>query len=527
MTIPKKETSSKPRTDSQVELSLSPPDATLDKAEAVKKDGESESKKKNQTERLVELALANAEMMLDQAKRPFACVKVDDHQEIHRCDKKIFGDWLCNLFYEFEGKIPGREAISSAMHELTAMASIKGRQKELHNRVGRLNDYIYYDLSTPDWQAVRVGAGKWEVVNAPPMFIRHPHQQTQVVPIAGGNLEKLFDFLHIVDKDERLLLSVYLVSCFIPDIPHPIPVIHGPMGSGKSSVHKMLRRLIDPSELELLALPNDVGNLVMILDHHWAPIFDNIDNIKPWQSDALCRAVTGEGVSKRSLYTNDDAFIYSYRRCVGLNGINPCATRPDLLDRSILIELDRIPDDKQWTEADLWERFEEARPGILGSIFDVLSRAVPEYPNLVLQGLPRMADFAKWGCAIAIAMGYTQDDFLRAYDNSIKRQHQEAIEGHPVALAMVAFMSDKSTWVGTPSNLLKQLKLVANKEDIDTRQELLPKAPHMLTRRLNEVRANLMELGIRIEKSRGSCRQINVHKNQSGDGKNRSSDGPN
>ena len=56
----------------------------------------------------------------------------------------------------------------------------------------------------------------------------------------------------------------------------------------------------------------------------------------------LCRAVTGSSFSKRALWTNDEDFYYNFKRNLGINGIDLAATKADLLDRSILMETERI-----------------------------------------------------------------------------------------------------------------------------------------------------------------------------------------
>lgn len=47
---------------------------------------------------------------------------------------------------------------------------------------------------------------------------------------------------------------------------------------------------------------------------------------------------------------------------MSLNGINIVATRPDLLDRSILLELERIPKTERKTEKEIEEEFEKDLP---------------------------------------------------------------------------------------------------------------------------------------------------------------------
>ncbi len=75
------------------------------------------------------------------------------------------------------------------------------------------------------------------------------------------------------------------------------------------------------------------------------------------------------------------------------------------MDRSILLHLERIDPIKRKDEEKLWKDFEEVKPEILGGIFDVISKAMSIYPSVKLSLLPRMADFGKWGYAIAEALG--------------------------------------------------------------------------------------------------------------------------
>ena len=56
------------------------------------------------------------------------------------------------------------------------------------------------------------------------------------------------------------------------------------------------------------------------------------------------RLVTGEADSKRRLYTDDEDVIIELRRAVLLNGINVPTDRGDVLDRALVVELERIPD---------------------------------------------------------------------------------------------------------------------------------------------------------------------------------------
>ena len=57
-------------------------------------------------------------------------------------------------------------------------------------------------------------------------------------------------------------------------------------------------------------------------------------------------------------------------------------------------------------ERTFWAAFEAARPRLVGAMFDVLAKAMHRYPAIHLPALPRMADFCRWGYAVADALAW-------------------------------------------------------------------------------------------------------------------------
>ena len=466
--------------------------------------------KASQADFLVGIVLDSAlDLFHDEVADTYARLPMNDHVETWRCRGRPFKEWAANRLYQVGGKAPSSEALGSALNVLCAKARFEGKEHRLWNRVARHHGAIWYDLADRNWRAVRIAPGDWTLVEDPPcLFRRYAHQRDQVEPVRGRNLQDLLEFINVPDELHRLLLLVYLVSCYVPDIPHPIPDLHGSQGSGKTTLFRMLRRLVDPSRIEVLSFPRSGTELVQQLSHHWCAYFDNVGALQAWTSDMLARAVTGEGFSKRELYSDDEDVIYNFRRCVGLNGINVVARKPDLLDRCILFQLDTIDPGRRRPEKELWSRFEQARPSLLGAAFDVLAKAMAILPGVHLGSFPRMADFVEWGCAISEALGHSQDDFLRAYEANITSRNDEVLLSHPIATAAVALMEDRDTWEGTPSDLLEDLDRKAKDEHLDVTGRHWPKAAHILTRRLNEVRPNLAAAGIRVGESRTGRRRM-------------------
>jgi hypothetical protein len=82
-----------------------------------------------------------------------------------------------------------------------------------------------------------------------------------------------------------------------------------------------------------------------------------------------------------------------------MNGITSVATRPDLLDRSLVVELPVIPEERRRTEREVRTEFAAEHPQILGALLDAASGALRELPGVRLERLPRMAEFAEWATA--------------------------------------------------------------------------------------------------------------------------------
>ena len=128
-------------------------------------------------------------------------------------------------------------------------------------------------------------------------------------------------------------------------------------------------------------------------------------------------------MTKRELYSDDDDIIYNFKRCIGINGINLAATKADLLDRGIIVELERITKDKIRKVEEIWQEFEKIKPQLLGYIFDILVKVLQvKSSGIEIKGLPRMADFAQLGEIIFRCMDYEDNKFLDAYYNNISLQ---------------------------------------------------------------------------------------------------------
>lgn len=458
----------------------------------------SENNKKNPKETVKKL--------LEQLDAPRAVLFHDQYGEPHiaydgsggqvvKLGSSSFADRLAHSHWQNTQEMISPQAIQKLIGVLKGYARYEGKRHVLDIRVSRWSNSIWYDLG--GGRAVHIEKDDWSVVDRPPIVFKQlPHQLKQVIPDEAGDISLLKSFINVSGSD-WLLFVVNLVSTFIPGFPHPLLILHGPQGAGKTTPMRVMMSLIDPSQLEGVPLPENVREFVQVADQHAFLFFDNVSGISTKVSDALARASTGGSFSTRGLYTNNDRVVYQIQKPIALNGINQVVMKPDLLDRSILIKMQRLSPQERDTEKDFWTAFNGQKSQILGGIFTVLSKALANYGKFEIDQLPRMADFTRWGCAIAEACGYTPDEFLAAYQDNIKLQNDEAIEASPVAKAVIELMKDTGRWEGKPTELLKALNSIAFPLGLTSRS--WPTDPVWMTRRLNEVQANLGAHNIHVE----------------------------
>jgi hypothetical protein len=143
--------------------------------------------------------------------------------------------------------------------------------------------------------------------------------------------------------------------------------------AAKTAKQEMVKMIVDPSEILTLSISYDIESMAQKIAHNYVCFFDNISKISDVIQDLLCRAITGTGFMKREIFTVDEV-IYKVKHALGLTGVNLAATKPDLVDRGLIIEHKPIANKKRLLV--IWEKFEALRPKLLGYIFDILVKVL-------------------------------------------------------------------------------------------------------------------------------------------------------
>lgn len=375
-------------------------------------------------------------------------------------------------------------------------ANISKRVK-LQYRITKNEDgFICYNIGDEKGTVVTVKNGSWDCGDSPDINLFKPcaGQKAQVIPMKGGDINEIFEFINIEEKMRPLFLC-YLVFSFVPNVQYPLVNMYGEKGSGKSTGASCVRSLNDPNVTDFDGIDaKKMDDTRVALSSCHMSVIDNISNISQEFSDLLCVMSTGGAHKKRSLYTDGDVHISQIIKPIILTSVTQEMRREDLLSRTILAEVKVL--EKTTAPEVLADGFNKKKPLLLGAIFDVLSRI--DVKSVSKEGLVRMADFHMYSRAIAKVLGFENEiDGLIA--NNFEQQEEEAIENSESANAVLLYMHDKQI-----------VKMTATQWCIELGFDK-KKLPAWFSKDLVRLTQSLKSMGIEVEFLRSaSKKEINI-----------------
>lgn len=269
-------------------------------------------------------------------------------------------------YFRAHCKTLGKDALSQVIELMQARALHECPQEEIHVRIARHEDIIYYDTGRDDGAIIKITAEGREIVYECPLrFYRPPGFVAQVLPEDGGDVDRLKALLHLDDKTWVQLLA-FLLGSLRAVGPFMILLVAGGHGSGKSKLCELVKRILDPNALTKQRLPKEEHTLAIHASQHFLLVYDNASSVRWDISDALCTLSTGGGFSTRRFYTDDETRTFRNVRPVVINGIGEFADRHDLLDRAIPLKLPPMPEGARRLERDIDREFEENPAGAAG-----------------------------------------------------------------------------------------------------------------------------------------------------------------
>jgi hypothetical protein len=414
---------------------------------------------------------------------------------------------ISKAFLMAHGKPATPAAIQTTVEALDALAS-DGKTYQVHKRKADMGEAIYLDLGGPDWQAVKITKNGWEIIDNPPVrFRRTPGMLPMPTPERGGSIADLHGLVNVTEEQFPLLVG-WLLAALGPHRPYPILAVSGEQGSAKSSLSRMARRLVDPATLELRRLSYEIEDLAVAVNGSFVVAFDNISGVSGEFSDVLAMIATGGGFGRRKRHTDTEETIVHVKSPLILNGIGEPATRPDLLDRCLMLHLPTIPEYKRQLEAEIEAAFATAWPKLLGALLDAVVMGLQRLSDVRLDRLPRMADFGRWMVACEPACPWEPGAFMASYDTNREEAVEIGLEASPLAAVIVKILGEewtdpetrqtlkpKGMWEGTA----EELRLAVSERVTEISQKkLLPVNARALSTQLKRISPALRASGYAV-----------------------------
>jgi energy-coupling factor transporter ATP-binding protein EcfA2 len=414
-----------------------------------------------------------------------------------------FKSWIVGEYYYETGEGSTSESMNTALATIYAIAAKDSPEMPVsQQRIAVHSGRGYLYLADENQTVIEYSATGWQICeNSPVKFVFDKYKAPLPLPRREGKIDLLWNLTRIADSSDRLIVAAILVKGLVPGGTDPILAISGYPGSGKTTTANCLRSLIDPftKGKVLSKLPESSDHIAIHAQRRRILAIDNVSHISANQSDFLCTVSTGGGNSKRELFSDQNEIILDVQNLIILTSIGNVVTKPDLLERSIVIELARITSEDRESESDLANGFDRDIGEILGGLLNITVAALQHRDTTKCPKYTRMTEFAHLGEGVQEYLEYPIGSLESRMAAGADIANEIAIESSPVASMLRSWISKEETWQGSASDLLNILKFHAKKSEL---AGTLPKTANSLSGELKKCESSLFQSGISIVTSR-------------------------
>lgn len=320
-------------------------------------------------------------------------------------------------------------------------------------------DELHVDLGDAAGTTIRVTRDGWAVEQVPTTFRRTRASHALPVPERSSTGDPRDEFAAVLslDANGETFRAVWgwLVASWFTDIARPVLWCTGLQGSGKSTRARMALSLVDPAPALGGTLGKSARDDSTVAAGRHVPTWDNIGAVSAATSDLLCRIVTGVTDEERLMYEQGQTFAMTYKRAaIATSILLPHGLQADAVERLLVVDFKRPGEAQRRTELEIWRRFAEIQPRVLGALLDDVAAVLRHRDTVTLDELPRMADYTT---------------ILHALDDERGGHHARAyLDRHKRTLAGTA---EEDVWMSAVIELTKSAAIACRgREQTDGRK---------------------------------------------------------
>jgi hypothetical protein len=307
-----------------------------------------------------------------------------------------------------------------------------------------------FKVSATGWAPVDGGTDK-VLINT-----RGKMADIEVSKVKAGraSFNTVIDVPHFIDghslkaKQARLLWAIYCLAVFFPEAmpTRPIPLFHGPKGSGKTSGYRaVLRTLFGTLGQVTVINPKKVDALESVLINDAIAALDNIDGRHVDLQIALATAATGGTLKCRTLYTTMGGSEFIIECFIGATSNDPKSfTRDDVVDRLLYFPVARR--ETFMAESELVAMVDANRPKFWRWLLDTLPAIIGALTKAKagIRHQYRMADFASFALAVGPVLGFPAVEVEAALSAMNAERLNFQFEHSPVLGALAQYVEGRT-----------------------------------------------------------------------------------
>ena len=276
------------------------------------------------------------------------------------------------------------------------------------------------------------------------------------------------EHVNLSKHEQRNILTIWLYTLFFESIQptKPIQTIIGPKGSGKTTVQRVVGKMLFGKRFDVTPIDKD-DDFDATISNNYIASFDNVDGKIDWLNDRLAHTATGKMIQKRELYTTNKNVRFFPKCFLSLNAREPKFKRDDVVDRLLLFRVERLPSfrSEQSIINEILAHRDELWSELLNELNEIVAALAQDDEPFASQH--RMADWAELGWRIAKINGLG-NEFIALLEKMDKEQSIFLLEDNTVFLCLDAWLTQPNNQGRevTSSMLYSELQIIAEQDKI-------------------------------------------------------------
>ncbi|UIJ40441.1 hypothetical protein LWM38_12060 [Vibrio kanaloae] len=302
--------------------------------------------------------------------------------------------------------------------------------------------------------------------------------------------------------DDAQFSSVMAYAGFILSHPRtngltfPILYIHGSAGTGKTTIARLLTKLLGLGDDTVKAQPKDGRDLVATVAQNYMICFDNCGGINDKLANAMCSIATGGTVDDRKLYTNTEIVATRFHQPMIMTSIS-FPKQYDLSTRALFTKAGK-PKVVYSSDTEIYRKLDDMLPHAQAWLLDVTAKAMTYLPEVNPISNHRASDFNTFLAGFEKALGIN-DQSVQQYVNTAQEEalNQQVVEHDELLASVVSVVKQHGCFAGGPSEVHRMLmnSILGSMRRLPRNW---PQNASSLTNRLNRIKDSLEKHGVEV-----------------------------